>query len=214
MFDGRNENQSKLMKVKPHLFDKSWRVAAFDPGCWVSFVFFGQGVCAVAFSLMVKIPREEVFVPIMVLFLGGIASTLFCLFRGSRHEGRGRWIIPAVFYALFITLMSNRSFPGVRPLFNSSYFHPVEFATLGLLLGNFWYWVIDEKGLGNFALRVFLAAGLFGIVDEIHQSFVPGRDPNIGDWILDLAGVSFSILIIVAIRYLVRSRVNSSPPPT
>lgn len=36
-----------------------------------------------------------------------------------------------------------------------------------------------------------LAAGvtmLFGIADELHQAFVPGRDPSVLDWLVDAAG--------------------------
>lgn len=32
---------------------------------------------------------------------------------------------------------------------------------------------------------------LFGVTDEWHQSFVPGRDPSVGDWLADVAGVAF-----------------------
>ncbi len=37
-------------------------------------------------------------------------------------------------------------------------------------------------------LTAFLLAGLYGISDEIHQSFVPGRDASIGDVIADCLG--------------------------
>ncbi len=199
--------------MKPRPQDKISQIAAVNANFWISCIFFGQGVCALAFSRIVKIPREEIFLPILVLFLGGGISALFSLFNGSGGRYRWRWLIPAVCYGLFMTLMSNRGFSDVRVSFDTSYFHPVEYATLGLLLGNFWYWVIEEKGFAAFALRVFLAVGLFGFIDELHQLFVPGRDADIRDWVLDLAGGAIAILAIAAIRHLARSRVKTSPPP-
>ena len=38
---------------------------------------------------------------------------------------------------------------------------------------------------------------LYGISDEIHQSFVPGRDPSIGDLFADCAG---GLLVASAVR--------------
>ena len=34
----------------------------------------------------------------------------------------------------------------------------------------------------------FLLASLYGITDEWHQYFVPGREMHFGDWLLDVAG--------------------------
>jgi len=38
---------------------------------------------------------------------------------------------------------------------------------------------------------VLLAIGaLYGMTDELHQMFVPGRQPDIADWIADILGVA------------------------
>lgn len=34
----------------------------------------------------------------------------------------------------------------------------------------------------------FATASLYGITDEFHQSFVPGRDATVGDWAADTLG--------------------------
>jgi hypothetical protein len=41
-------------------------------------------------------------------------------------------------------------------------------------------------GLG--ARWAVLGAAIFGVSDEIHQIFVPGRSPDVRDWIADLLG--------------------------
>jgi VanZ family protein len=117
-----------------------------------------------------------------------------------------QWAVAALFYALFIFLMSSRSYPGTIVPFNTSYFHPLEYLTLGLLLGRLWYSVIDTKGFWSFAIRVVAAGGIFGCSDELHQFFIPGRHCALGDVFLDLSGIAFSLVIIASIRYLILSR--------
>jgi VanZ family protein len=40
-------------------------------------------------------------------------------------------------------------------------------------------------------------AALYGIIDEVHQYFVPGRDCNIWDWLADSIGAVFGGLAIL-----------------
>ena len=48
----------------------------------------------------------------------------------------------------------------------------------------------------------FVLAALFGASDEYHQSFVPGRQMDIMDWLADLAG----ILVALALSWLYYQR--------
>lgn len=48
------------------------------------------------------------------------------------------------------------------------------------------------------ALWAFLFAVLYGISDEFHQSFVPGREVSIADWLADSAGAAFTTLLPAA----------------
>lgn len=171
---------------------------------WVSFVFFGQALCAVVFAGITNIPAGQVFYPILVLFLGGVCGSLLFIFNGSGESRRWKWLIPTLFYGLFIFLMSGRSYPGVQLSFDSGYFHPIEYFTFGLLVGRCFYWVIDEKGLAGFVWRVILVGAVFGFLDELHQGFVPGRDASYIDFILDMAGILVSLVIVVLIHRLLR----------
>ncbi len=38
------------------------------------------------------------------------------------------------------------------------------------------------------ALLVIILTGLYGAVYELHQSFVPGRDASVFDWLADVLG--------------------------
>jgi len=49
-----------------------------------------------------------------------------------------------------------------------------------------------------------LIASLYGASDEWHQSFVPGRSPELADWVADTVGALLAVL--VAARLLGRRR--------
>jgi VanZ family protein len=45
-------------------------------------------------------------------------------------------------------------------------------------------------------LGSILIASLYGITDEWHQSFVPGRSPDFWDWVADTTGAVIAVLLI------------------
>ena len=55
------------------------------------------------------------------------------------------------------------------------------------------------------AWRSVLLSSLYGITDEYHQSFVPGRTPAVDDWIADTAGATIAALVILWIARRRRS---------
>lgn len=173
-------------------------------------LFFGQGVCSIAFTVSIKMPLECVMVPIAVLFAGGLVSLAIYLLNPSGPQGNWQWAVTTFFYALFIFLMSSRSYPNADVHFDTSYLHPLEYLTLGLLLGRIWYSVIDSKGFLSFSLRVLSAGALFGASDEIHQAFIPGRDCDFGDFLFDVGGTAAAILLIALIRRVIDLQVRIS----
>ena len=38
-----------------------------------------------------------------------------------------------------------------------------------------------------------LLVSLFGVTDEVHQSFVPGRSSEVGDWLADTLGAALAV---------------------
>jgi VanZ family protein len=59
-----------------------------------------------------------------------------------------------------------------------------------------------------------LASG-YGLTDEIHQSFVPGRSPEGGDWLADAAGAAAAALGCYAWGIIARSRrLRERPRPS
>jgi len=64
------------------------------------------------------------------------------------------------------------------------------YAVLGLALA----WAGRESGWNRPFLLLALGFG-YGVLDEWHQSFVPGRDPSFGDLLADGVGVALGVLL-------------------
>lgn len=59
---------------------------------------------------------------------------------------------------------------------------------------------------GKIARLTFAITVLYGLSDEIHQYFVPGRNSSIWDFVADIAGVTAGLLIVHVIRKKVLAR--------
>lgn len=59
-------------------------------------------------------------------------------------------------------------------------------------------------------LLVVIIAGVVGVLDEIHQSFLPTREASKGDVLLDLVGVFLGLLVI---RHFFSVSQANSPRP-
>lgn len=73
------------------------------------------------------------------------------------------------------------------------------------------YGLCTELALSSFGLKkkpiiiLTIIIGLFfGASDEIHQSFVPGRDCSIFDWFADCLGILTSLFFIKHIQNIIR----------
>jgi VanZ family protein len=85
-------------------------------------------------------------------------------------------------------------------------FHALAYGVLGSLLlmscrlGKDSYTKIQMN-------RSILIASLYGISDEIHQYFVPGREADVMDWVADTLG---ALMAVLAIAFVVKKRVGPS----
>ena len=66
---------------------------------------------------------------------------------------------------------------------------------LFLILGLFLAWGKVRTGSGVSGLLFLLMGVGYGALDEWHQSFVPGRDASVGDWVADSAGVILGLVL-------------------
>ena len=104
---------------------------------------------------------------------------------------------PFLLYSALILICSSiPRVPGTQ-YFPDKLLHFVEYSIYTFLL----WWGLTRRGLSRLTLQriglVLLAGSLYGAVDELYQSFVPGRSSSIRDWYADVAGTVAMITIIL-----------------
>lgn len=122
----------------------------------------------------------------------------------NKGEKFSRW--PALFYWLltigymgaifYISSRSNIHIPQVSKNFDKV-LHACAYAVLAYLF----YKSIKSSGVSKhvFLMAFFFAVG-YGIIDELHQSMVPGRDASAGDVLADALGAFMGSLAASYIR--------------
>src|SRR3989344_5335768 len=95
--------------------------------------------------------------------------------------------------AITIFYLSSRTFPP------STEYNPLKpyLYHFGIfLLLSFFLMVSLIKGkYSKFFMIVIILSLLYAILDELHQSLVPGRDASFGDVLIDSFGIVFSFII-------------------
>lgn len=101
-----------------------------------------------------------------------------------------RWLPPVLWAAfmLILTSLPGDAVPDVGdvPAGTDKLVHVILYAVLGWLTAR----AISHPRypVRSFAILV-LALALFAALDEWHQSFIPGREPHVVDWVADMTGV-------------------------
>ncbi len=109
-------------------------------------------------------------------------SSLFCFLV---------WL-PTVAYCGLIFYLSSQEIPIKVSLFpmQDKAIHLIEYGVLSVL-----FFISLRKSAPGYnikaaAVLAIVFSGLYGISDEIHQYFVPGRDSSIGDVTADFIGAA------------------------
>ncbi len=107
---------------------------------------------------------------------------------------------PALAWATIIFVASHQSRPlPIAPPFAHAdkVVHAVIFGLLSALAARA---LLAAGQAGRRALWLaVVATSLYGAGDEWHQSFVPGRDSDPGDWAADTAGAVAGALLVVGL---------------
>lgn len=90
----------------------------------------------------------------------------------------------AIFFFSSLTQTDLKQMPEVSDILT----HGAVYSLLGALL----YFSFNRYP----SVKAVLLSSLYGISDEIHQSFVPGRTPEIKDLVVDTIAALMSVLII------------------
>lgn len=97
--------------------------------------------------------------------------------------------VPSVAWAgviFYLSSLPGSSVPGRYAVQG----HLGEYAILGVLV----LLALTGSGpAGRAALIALIACSFYGISDEFHQSFVPGRTPDVLDWVADTVGATVGV---------------------
>jgi VanZ family protein len=131
-----------------------------------------------------------------------VCALLLCFLPTGRPGGSFPFgglyrTLPALLLAGAIFVASSFTLPSGPPTLAlpDVGFHFVEFFALGLLTAR----MVTPNLQNGLSLRSFLlvlsiVVG-YALLDEIHQSFVPGRDPSWADLVADASGGLLGILV-------------------
>ena len=127
------------------------------------------------------------------------------------HPVRFLFLLLAIAWASVIFYLSSQ--PGIdTPLLfpgQDKLFHLIAFGLLGFLLMG----AMKTSSSGYRTMQVWIVVGLvalYGVLDELHQYFVPGRSAEIYDALADAAG---GLLGAWSMYYLVRVLVSHRAVP-
>ena len=110
---------------------------------------------------------------------------------------RNLFLLCALGWAGVIFYLSSQPGTDIPPLFfgEDKLLHALVFGILGF----FTLGAMKTTADGYRPFQIWLAAGLvtgYGVLDEFHQHFVPGRTPDILDVMADAAGAMLGIWLL------------------
>lgn len=104
------------------------------------------------------------------------------------------WLLPALLYSAAIVYLSSRTNPPVPDVIfrvNDKILHFVLYFVFGLLWHGAFARGLLRGGDPRWCFKTTLLFGmLFAALDEFHQSFTPGRDADVMDFLADTAGIA------------------------
>ena len=116
------------------------------------------------------------------------------------------WGPAALWVAVLFLLSELQGTGGFLPAGTDKLVHGGLYLILGLSLA----WGRGRTGSGVPVVILLLMGVGYGALDEWHQSFVPGRDVSVGDWVADSAGVMLGLLLFSSLSRRSR-RLGQSP---
>lgn len=118
--------------------------------------------------------------------------------RTSTWTRTARWLLVA---AWMLAIFAFSSLPGSDIPGSVVDYSPVaHFTEYAVLAGLLVFAVAPARIAARTAVLLLVVCSLYGISDEFHQSFVPGRTPDPVDWATDTAGAGAALAGVVVFR--------------
>jgi VanZ family protein len=116
------------------------------------------------------------------------------------------WLPVALDAALIFFLSSIPRLPSPPGPFSDKHFHFASYALLAALLVRALASARLRNVTGRIAAGAILLAALYGVTDEIHQMFVPGRSADAYDLLADTLGAVAAAGLLLALAIIRRQR--------
>jgi VanZ family protein len=107
--------------------------------------------------------------------------------------------LPPIIWGIFIFSFSSVTTPRVSEVHWQDFIvkklaHFVEYAVFAVLL----FRAIKGSGVGSkkALISALFFSVFYGITDEFHQSFTPGREPTVRDALIDATGSLVALLVV------------------
>ena len=107
--------------------------------------------------------------------------------RAALRSPAGLWG-PVVAYMALIFILSSRTNPPLPSQLSDIQGHSIGYLGLTVTIGRALAGGVSSGATLRAAAGAWVIAVAYGASDEWHQSFVPGRSPDVADWFADAAG--------------------------
>ncbi len=125
-----------------------------------------------------------------------------------QFETLPRWLrdfVPLIFWmGLIFWLSSQQVLTGIENETNKKVIHKTAHIVAYAALAWFWWRALtaQRRTTWSILLTAFALTTLYGISDEIHQLFVPGRYGKIFDVLFDAGGALMMVLLLRRLKWL------------
>lgn len=82
--------------------------------------------------------------------------------------------------------------------------HFVAYGLLGALLARAFAGTVWAGYTRHTVRQAWVIATLYAVTDELHQAFVPGRTPSVGDWVADAMGAALGAVVALGVAIWAR----------
>lgn len=121
-----------------------------------------------------------------------------------------RWAAAAAWMAVIFALSAQSSLPDLTPGLPKVEEIVGHLSAYGVLAALLW-WALRGSGARYAAAWALALAMLYGLSDEVHQHFVPGRTMTVEDLAVDLIGAG---LVLAALTWARARRLEARLRPT
>ena len=107
------------------------------------------------------------------------------------------WAAVLAWMTMIFTLSATpgQDLPSVGIPYADKFAHCSLYLVTGFLLMSSVSRTLRKSGLAKIIILVIIIASLYGVLDELHQVFVPGRDCDVFDFIADFIGANLGVAV-------------------